>query len=136
MLGGRFDTGTTFGPDRDSSPDDRDWWAGQSSWAKAGSACAVMFIALLVICGAIIAWSRLGGATSSSVQGPTASAPSSGSTLAAQAPTADRGTAVMVLTWQRVGLGALPFSAADGPRTVRGGVPEQFSHNGSGAVLA
>lgn len=136
MLSGRFDAGTTFGPDRDSSPDDRDWWAGQSSWAKAGSACAVMFIALLVICGAIIAWSRLGGAANRTAQGQAAPAPSSGSTLAAQAPTADPGAAVMTLTWQRVGLGALPFSAADGPRTVRGGVPAQFTHNGNGAVLA
>jgi hypothetical protein len=40
------------------------------------------------------------------------------------------------VTWQQVGLGALPFSASAGPRQVTGGVPSGFSDNQPGAVLA
>ena len=134
MLRGRFDSETSVGPDRDSTTAGQDWWAEQSSWAKAGSACAVMFLALLLICVAIIAWSRLGAAhrTNSAARPPSAGVATG--PIASSAPTAN--AAMPTLTWQRVGLGALPFSAVDGPRTVHGGVPAQFSHNGDGAVLA
>ena len=135
MLRGRFDDDTRVGPDRDSTMGGEDWWTGQSSWAKAGSACAVMFLALLVICGAIIAWSRLGGTAHGNPAGEGhATAPVT--TGGASGPSAGPGTGALTLTWQRVGLGALPFSAVDGPRTVHGGVPAQFSHDGNGAVLA
>jgi hypothetical protein len=139
MLRGRFDNSTRLGPDRDSSIAGEDWWAGQSSSAKAGTACAVIFIALLVICGALLAWSRLAGTTQpagSEAQPLTTTGATAATVAASSAPTAAANPATLTMTWQQVGLGALPFSAADGPRTVRGGVPAQFSHDGKGAVLA
>ncbi len=132
MLRGRFDNDTLVGPGRDSTSGGEDWWAEQSSWAKTGSACAVMFLALLIICGAVIAWSRLGNARPSRSAGSAAGA----TAAATSGPAAAVSTVMPTLTWQRVGLGALPFSAADGPRTVHGGVPAMFSHDGNGAVLA
>jgi hypothetical protein len=40
------------------------------------------------------------------------------------------------VTWQQVGLGALPFSSTAGPRQVTGGVPSGFAHTPQGAVIA
>ena len=135
MLRGRSGARTSLGPDRDSD----DWWADQSSWAKTGSACAVILVALLLVCGGIIGWSRLGGgphpATAAEPLTPGATAALAVSAAPAGPVTSVEPTALAV-TWQRVGIGALPFSAAAGPRTVRAGVPAGFSHDGDGAVVA
>jgi len=134
MLRGR----TVPGPDRD----DDNWWAGQSSWAKSGTVCAVGLIAVMLVCGGIIAFSaRAGGKTVASA-GPRPAAPADGPTAAAGAlPSGPPRTAATSAvppdaTWLQVGLGALPFSPTVGPTAVRGGVPSGFARTHAGAAMA
>lgn len=133
---------------RNGVADDRDgdgdgWWDGQSRWAKSGTVCAIGLVALLIVCGGIIAW---GAATNRSraaaTTSPATSLPSGGSVPAGPSgPTGSSTTAAsspapVNVTWLQVGLGGLPFSSSDGPATIRAGVPSGFTHTQAGAVLA
>lgn len=128
-------------------PDEHGWWDGQSQWAKSGTVCAIGLVALLIVCGGIVAW---GAATH---RGPTAAADRSATSAApagspAPAVTAPAGRpaeptdrpadspAPADVTWLQVGLGGLPFSPTTGPRQIHGGVPAGFAHTPTGAVLA
>jgi hypothetical protein len=128
----------------DDRDDDGDgWWDGQSRWTKSRTVCAIGLVALLIVCGSIIAW---GTATNRGRAAATAQAatslpavgavpadpggPASSSTGSANSP------APANVTWLQVGLGGLPFSSSDGPSAIRAGVPSGFTHTQAGAVLA
>ena len=111
-----------------------------SRWTKSGTGCAIALVAMLIISGGIIGWSRLrSGSQSRAGRPPAATVPASDTLPAAAhqtgepAPSSPTPTHV---TWLQVGLGALPFSATAGPTLMRAGVPSGFAHTLAGAVEA
>ncbi len=113
-----------------------------SRWARSGTACAVGLVAVLIVSGGVIGWSRLRddsrspaarAAAGVPVTGAVPAAPTSGHRRRNVEPSSPTPTQV---TWLQVGLGALPFSASAGPTTVRGGVPSGFARTRPGAVEA
>lgn len=150
---------TTRSRDNDADDLDRGGEAASSRWVKAGTVCAIGLGATLLACTVIVVTGHDRHDTSTppapayptSTINPTigsgvnAGSPQSGttdpaaSTGAAGAESAGTGSAGVIpadVTWQQVGLGALPFSASAGPRQVTGGVPSGFSDDQPGAVLA
>ncbi|SOD72932.1 hypothetical protein SAMN05892883_2245 [Jatrophihabitans sp. GAS493] len=137
MLRGRYGVAD----DRDNDGDG--WWDEQSRWAKSGTVCAIGLVALLIVCGGIIAWgaatnrSRTGAAAPAATSVPAVgSVPAGPSDTGGSSAGAGSSAAPVNVTWLQVGLGGLPFSSSDGPATIRAGVPSGFSHTQSGAVLA
>jgi hypothetical protein len=126
-----------------------DWWSGQSRVARSGTVCAVLFVAVMVMCAAVMAWSvsahqhRAHGVDAApAVPTTSASRPAHGSPPARSQLYADAavpaasGPAPIDVSWLQVGLGVLPFSPTAGPGAVRGGVPAGFARTQPGAVLA
>lgn len=131
--------------DRSADHDEHD--GAPSRWMKAGTVCAIGLSATLLACTVIVVTGR--HRTDDSTPPPatyptvqTAPTTDTTSTAATGGPgstassTTVAGAAPGDVTWQQVGLGALPFSASAGPRTVTGGVPSGFTHDQSGALLA
>ena len=127
-------------PDRDD--DDCD----ESAWVKSGTACALVLLAVLVVCAGVILAARVHGATPSA-KANTPEVPVNGTLPVARAvPASPRASgsgsasswppAPADVTWLQVGLGALPFSPGAGPSVVIAGVPSGFAHTPPGAVIA
>ncbi len=117
-------------------PDDE---PGPSRWTKAGTACAVIFGAILLSSIGIIASNRTGGDSTAAGREPAASVPAIGTVRAPPRPstTDSAGSPTPAeVTWLQVGLGALPFSGTAGPARIRAGVPSGFAHTQAGAVQA
>lgn len=114
---------------------------------KAGTVCAIGLGATVLACTVIVVTGRHhDDSAPPPASYPTAqinatapditAAATSGATGATIPPAGSGGTAPADVTWQQVGLGALPFSTSAGPRTVTGGVPSGFTDDQSGALLA
>lgn len=116
-------------PDRDDE---------QSSWVKSGTMCAVGLLALLIVCGGIVAVGQLRkpGGTGDAPVPPAAIAASAGAPVPVQDTGSTDSPAPVDVTWLRVGYGGLPFSAAAGPSAVTAGVPSGFQQSSNGAVIA
>lgn len=130
-----------------SEAGDKDWWGDQSGWKKSGTACAVAFLALLVVCGGVMVYAALNRSsttTTGTAGGAGVATATASSTIPAMTPTvtaaAQQQSAVSPapgnVRWLQVGLGALPFSATSGPARVAAGVPGGFAHTRPGAVMA
>lgn len=110
----------------------RDWWTGQSRWAKSGTVCAVVFVAITAACAALLGW---GSPTGHHPSPPVPRHPDARQATATAA-TAFPGSPIPAdVTWWQVGLGALPYSHLAGPAAVRAGVPSGFAHTPAGAML-
>lgn len=127
-------------PDRDDDRDAADDADGPSRWTKAGTACAVIFGAVLLSSVGIIAWDRMSSNSPTNAgRAPATSVPATGTvptpvrTGSGTAPASPLPTQV---TWLQVGLGALPFSGTAGPSAIRAGVPSGFARTQAGAVEA
>jgi hypothetical protein len=133
MLRGRNDPA----PDRDDGRDDD----GTSRWAKAGTACAAIFGAILLSSVGIIAWDRISSDSPANADRPPATnVPATGTVpipvRASSGSAAPASPIPTQVTWLQVGLGALPFSGTAGPAAIHAGVPSRFEHTQTGAVEA